>query len=452
MNKLRQLLQEKRRDIDSRKITPGLAQKYNDFPQENRLVSWNRDRFHFIAEIKRASLSAGSIRPNLSVPDLAKSYESAGASAISVLTEERYFHGSLQDLRNVQSAVNIPVLQKDFILDEFQIHEAKFYGASFVLLIAKILTATELEAFQQVCDGLQMNAIVEITDEADLEKIRTHPKFLGVNSRNLETLEMDTSKFGRIRPFLPDTFLIAESGIHDTDLLKEIQDHGYHGALIGEHLLKAQNPATELNRFVESARAFRTRAHSRPRIKVCGITSEKDALLAIQSGANALGFIFADSPRRIDPQNLKQFRSKIPTTVLCVGVFRGQTRTDILKCISDFRLDVVQTYDDPAEIPGIVWNAHIARNHSDLDSLRVKQQTLPILWDIKVNDNDLTGFWSKLGTDKVFGLAGCLTPENVGKAISLCHPEWVDVARGVESSPGIKDPSRLKAFVKGVAE
>lgn len=452
MSALQQLLKRKREDVDSRKRKADFDITYAAEQSQNRRITWNRDRFRFIAEVKRASLSTGPIRTNLEAAELAASYEASGASAISVLTEEHYFQGSLNDLRRVRDAVSVPLLQKDFILDEFQIHEAKFYGASFVLLIAKLLARDQLDSFQKLCGELQINALVEVTDEADLEKISGPVNFLGVNSRNLETLQIDKEKFKRMRKLLPDAFLIAESGIQNMDSLAEIIDLGYHGALIGEHLLKSQNPGTELLRFVAFAESHQqVPARSRPRIKVCGITTEKDAMLSVKAGANALGFIFAESPRRVDPMKLRQFRSKIPPDVLCVGVFRDQTRNFVLENVKDFRLDIIQTYD-PIQLKGMVWSAHVARKTSDIEQIRFHEQNHLILWDLKPEEGDLVHFWSKLGNEKVFALAGGLNPENVRPAVSLCNPEWVDVARGVESAPGIKDKAKLFAFVKEATE
>jgi indole-3-glycerol phosphate synthase len=156
MNPAQQLLRQKREDVERRKRSPQLQEMYSAKGHENRLVQWNKDCFHLIAEVKRASLSAGPIRPNIDVTALAAAYERAGASSISVLTEGNFFHGSLEDLRNIRNAVGIPILQKDFIVDEFQIREAKFYGASIVLLIARFLTSQQLQSFLEYCRELKI--------------------------------------------------------------------------------------------------------------------------------------------------------------------------------------------------------------------------------------------------------------------------------------------------------
>src|SRR4029079_19760221 len=163
--------------------------------------------------------------------ELAIGYENAGAAAVSVLTEEHYFHGSLNDLVAVKKAVRISVLQKDFILDPYQILEAKEAGADFVLLIARFLSTSMISEYLDLCETIRMNALVEITDESDLAKIRPPVKFLGVNSRDLEPFEIDLRRFQTLRLLLPDAFLIAESGLQSIADLRYVIDLGYHGAL-----------------------------------------------------------------------------------------------------------------------------------------------------------------------------------------------------------------------------
>ncbi len=447
MNPVRRLLHRKQEDVQTRKRIPGLLDRYRSLPEEDRRVSWKRDGFRFIAEVKRASLSAGTIRMEIDPAALALTYENAGATAVSVLTEEHSFYGSLSDLSNIRKVVSLPLLQKDFILEEFQIWEARFYGASLVLLIARFLTRHKLESFLHLCRELKINALVEITDESDLKKLQVPVEFIGVNSRDLETLQIDTEKFQKLRKLLPDAFLIAESGIKSLNSLMKVVVLGYHGALIGEYFLRAENPGAELSSFVESVRAHRGEPpRALPRIKICGITSEYDAMLAIDAGADALGFIFAESPRRIDLSKLQQFRARIPKEVSCIGVFRGQTKKYISEIVKDFRLDIAQIYD-PVELSVPTWNAHTAKRKADIHAVRALGSNRPILWDLKPEEEPLSDLWKELGREKVFALAGGLNPENVALAVSSCHPDWIDVARGVELSPGVKDVNRLNAFI-----
>jgi phosphoribosylanthranilate isomerase len=270
---------------------------------------------------------------------------------------------------------------------------------------------------------------------------------LGVNSRDLDTLAIDTRKFSELRRHLPhDSFLIAESGINNMDLLHEVMDLGYHAALIGEHFLRAAQPGRELRAFHEAAELHK---RSRPRVKICGITSASDAQLAIEAGADALGFVFAKSPRRIDPRTLAEFRAKIPSRVLTVGVFKDQTADEILDVVKKCALDVAQVYD-AMDLPCRSWQAKIiqsANEHWNETNVN-KVNNQPLLWDIKAERDRLPVIWRELSrTENVFALAGGLDPENVSDAIAVCHPQWVDVARGVERQPGIKDEKKLQGFI-----
>jgi indole-3-glycerol phosphate synthase / phosphoribosylanthranilate isomerase len=434
MNRIQELLNLKRREIEAQKN----AARNISAPSDERFIYWDRSKFRIIAELKRASLSAGNIRPDLQPVALARAYEAAGASAISVLSEPNFFHGSLQDLTEVRAAVSLPILQKDFILDPSQIVQAKIAGANFVLLIVRFLTKKELTELLRYAERIGLNAIVEITDREDLLKLEHPVRYLGVNSRDLRTLEVDTNKFERLRPFLPDAFLIAESGIRDLDTLKKIIGLGYNGALIGEHLLRSADPASELSLFVAAS------SGQHPKVKICGITSERDAMMAVQSGAAGLGFIFAESPRRVSRQALKTFRDRIPESVLCVGVFRGQTNQEILDATKEFRLDVAQIYDDVR--PRVrTWQAKVVNTIRDFN---LENHFAPVLWDLKAEESALVELWKEAGKRNVFALAGGLHPENVGAAVELCKPDWVDVARGVEHSPGIKDEAKVRAFMR----
>lgn len=434
MNRIQELLKLKRSEIEAHKN----AISKIPIPSDQRFIYWDRSKFRIIAELKRASLSAGNIRPDLQPVALARSYEAAGASAISVLTEQNFFHGSLQDLIDVRAAVSLPILQKDFILDASQIAQAKIAGANFVLLIARFLSKKELSELLRFTEEIGLNAIVEITTRDDLLKLEQPVRYVGVNSRDLETLEVDTNKFETLRPFLPDAFLIAESGIRDVETLQKVIGLGYNGALIGEHLLRSIDPAAELGRFVAAS------SGQHPKVKICGITSERDALMAIHSGAAGLGFIFAESPRRVSEQALKSFRDRIPDSVLCVGVFRGQTNQEIMDAAKEFRLDVVQIYDNAR--PRVrTWQAKVVKTPSDF---RLDNHYAPILWDLKAEELVLRILWKEAAKKNVFALAGGLNPENVAAAIELCKPDWIDVARGVEHSPGIKDEAKVRAFMR----
>jgi indole-3-glycerol phosphate synthase len=197
-----------------------------------------------IAEVKRASPSRGELADIADPAELARAYESGGARVISVLTEERRFHGSLADLDAVRAAVRIPVLRKDFIVRPYQIHEARAHGADMLLLIVAALEQPALESLLERTESLGMTALVEVHTEEEADRaLQAGAKVIGVNARNLKTLEVDRDCFARIAPGLPsNTIRVAESGIRGTGDLLAYAGAGADAVLVGEGLVTSGDP------------------------------------------------------------------------------------------------------------------------------------------------------------------------------------------------------------------
>ena len=194
-----------------------------------------------IAEIKKASPSKGLIRADFQPAAHAVAYENAGAACLSVLTDEPYFQGSPDYLRQAREAVSLPVLRKDFMLDEYQIYQARAWGADAVLLIAAALDDAELRHLEQVAHDLGMAVLLELHDEAEAERcVPLATPLRGVNNRNLRTFEVDLQQTIRLLPYLSDNALvITESGITDKDDIRFMQQHGVNSFLIGETFMRA---------------------------------------------------------------------------------------------------------------------------------------------------------------------------------------------------------------------
>lgn len=212
-----------------------------------------------IAEVKRSSPSKGALAD---IPDpaaLAREYERGGAAAISVLTEQRRFGGSLADLDAVRAAVDIPVLRKDFTVDEYQIHEARAHGADLVLLIVAALDDAQLRDFLDLTHELGMNALIEAHTPEEIERAAAlKPRIIGVNVRNLKTLEVDPSSYGRLAPLLPsDVVQIAESGVDGPQDVAEYARHGADAILVGEALVRHGDPAQAIQDFRSASAAVR---------------------------------------------------------------------------------------------------------------------------------------------------------------------------------------------------
>jgi indole-3-glycerol phosphate synthase len=211
-----------------------------------------RDAVNIIAEFKRKSPSKGVIRTDVEAASIARSYEAGGAVAISVLTEEDYFSGSLDDLQNVKSAVRLPVLRKDFLFEEYQIYESAAAGADAVLLIVASLEDTQLADLCCLAeDELGMDALVEVHDEREMERAEAiGARLIGVNNRNLHTLDVTLETSLRLaKNFASDATLISESGLHRANDLAMLQAVGYRGFLIGESLMRAEDAGEALRKL-----------------------------------------------------------------------------------------------------------------------------------------------------------------------------------------------------------
>jgi len=215
------------------------------------------DRVNVIAEFKRRSPSKGEIRRNADLPSIAKSYELGGAAAVSVLTEEDYFAGSLDDLRAVRQVVPLPLLRKDFVFDEYQVYESAA-GADALLLIVAALDDDTLARLRTITeDELGMDALVEVHTAEELGRaVRAGAQVIGVNNRDLSTFEVSLETSVQLAPAAPqDTFLISESGIGSADDIERLRGLGYRGFLIGETLMRADDPE-ELLAQLTLAQAF----------------------------------------------------------------------------------------------------------------------------------------------------------------------------------------------------
>lgn len=203
-----------------------------------------------IAEIKKASPSKGLIRPDFHPAQIAHAYEKAGAACLSVLTDEKYFQGSPAYLQQAKAAVGLPVLRKDFMVDEYQIYQARAWGADAVLLIAAALEATQLERFEQVAHELGMTVLLELHDAAEFEKCRHMQTLLwGVNNRNLRTFDVSLQQTLDLLPHLAGKTVVTESGIRNKDDVDFMRSHGVNSFLIGETFMRADDIEAEVRKL-----------------------------------------------------------------------------------------------------------------------------------------------------------------------------------------------------------
>lgn len=240
---------DKRQEVTALKVKlniPKTKKILQKMPRpKNFLKAFPKGKISLIAEVKKASPSAGIIIAEFSPFDLAKEYQKSGAAAISVLTDEKYFHGRISDLEEVRKAVGIPILRKDFILDESQIYESRLAGADAILLIVRILSDEQLDNYLFLAHALKMKCLVEVHDEAELERaLKTDAEIIGINNRDLDSFEVDFNTTLRLINKFPEVkkrVVISESGIHSAEQVKALKNCGVSGLLVGESLLRSEN-------------------------------------------------------------------------------------------------------------------------------------------------------------------------------------------------------------------
>jgi len=210
-----------------------------------------------IAEFKRRSPSKGIINNTTTPEEVGFGYERAGAAAVSVLTDEKYFGGALKDLTKVRKAVNIPVLRKDFIVDPYQIYEAKAYGADIVLLIAECLTKEKVFELAELANSLGLEVLMEVHSPEQLDKYCAHIDIIGVNNRNLKTFDVEMEISLAVKEHIPvGVPCISESGIHHPDTVKMLRSRGFNGFLVGERFMKHSDPGVACARFIDKIKGI----------------------------------------------------------------------------------------------------------------------------------------------------------------------------------------------------
>lgn len=226
-------------------------------PPRDFYAMLKRDGVSLIAECKKASPSKGLLVNKYDAVKFATTYQKAGASAISVLTDGRHFQGSLEDLRNVREAVRVPVLRKDFIFHEYQLYEARVAGADAILLIAAVLSDNDLQSLLAKTHELGMNALIEVHTEEEVKRVLPlSPRIVGVNNRNLQTFEVDFANTARLREMIPpEVVVVGESGLKTEEDVAEMKRIGVDAILVGETLVKSKDTFGKAKAFVRAGRA-----------------------------------------------------------------------------------------------------------------------------------------------------------------------------------------------------
>ena len=510
MSIIEEIVQKRKQDIRNLSFNYGV-----DIPLERprRVVPFLGSK-GAILEIKRASPSKGDIAPNLDAADTARKYIEAGASAISVLTEQNYFKGSLQDLIAVCEEVgnrNVAVLRKDFLFDPEEVEIAYKCGADAVLLIARMLDTEKLIEMAKECAFLKITAFVELRQSEDLQKYKqlleaVDNRYIvcGVNARDLGDFSIDFLKpAGMIREIRiisgVSSRVVFESGIKTPQAAAFAGSLGFTGMLLGEAAASNPEMASSLvaafvdaeendasKKWLEYAGTLRRRMEKKPKpfVKICGITSAPDAVKAVKLGADFLGFVFvAESKRNVSGSTVAKIAGELQNSSLrgkvrLVGVITDPFSSEAKEAyafIDSGVLDFIQLHgcgdeflraeelDDgkkkvsPAEIPH--YPAVNITSVEDLQQIDVMcaYGEPRILIDAK--DGDQVGgtgiqvgegFVEQVGKKTKLWLAGGIDPKNVKDIIQKFNPELLDVSSGVESAPGVKDYAKLEKLFKAI--
>ncbi|MDW2741052.1 bifunctional indole-3-glycerol-phosphate synthase TrpC/phosphoribosylanthranilate isomerase TrpF [Atlantibacter subterraneus] len=432
--------------VEARKAQQPLASFQNEIvPSQRHFYEALRGaRTVFILECKKASPSKGVIRDDFDPARIAGVYKHH-ASAISVLTDEKYFQGSFDFLPIVSQIAPQPVLCKDFIIDAYQIYLARYYQADACLLMLSVLDDEQYRQLAAVAHSLNMGVLTEVSNEEELERaIALEAKVVGINNRDLRDLSIDLNRTRQLAPRLgAGVTVISESGINSYGQVRELS-HFANGFLIGSALMGQD----DLNAAVRSVLLGEN--------KVCGLTRPEDAKAAYEAGAIFGGLIFApSSPRYVTPEQARTVSAAAPLRY--VGVFRDSAIQDVVNIAETLKLSAVQLHgsEDRAYISALrdalpdevaIWKALSVANSLPARDLQFV--------DRYVFDNGQGGSgqrfdWSLLAGQQLDNvlLAGGLGADNCVDAAKLgCS--GLDFNSGVESAPGIKDSNKLAAVFK----
>lgn len=436
------------------------AMRPGDFPIRDfpKALTGGGRLTRLIAEIKAKSPSHPAFRQPASPASLARFYRRNGAAALSIVVDAEHFGTSLSDVAAVKAAVDLPVLTKDFIVAEEQISEAWAAGADAVLLIVGMLDEGSLKRLLAFAHGLGLHVLVECHDRREIELAgAAGASIVGVNNRNLATLETDLSHGAGMLPHLSANVIrVSESGLYSRDDILTMAGHGADAFLVGHALLQHPDPGRKVAELSgkEDAGALR--------IKICGITNVDDARSAHDAGADILGLICAESPRRVSLDSGRAIRKALPNARLC-GVFVDPRWEDLTAAVANLDLDMIQLHGE--ESPDFVRkvrdhfgcpvNKALTPDQATPERVAAYDAAAYILVDLpKGTDKHRFTFADcqraaapliRAG-HSVF-LAGGLNPGNVKNALTAPFPFAVDIAGGVEAEPGVKDPHLIQQFI-----
>ena len=442
------------------------------FPFEAAL---RQQDFNFICEVKKASPSKGIIAEHFPYLEIAKEYEVAGAAAISVLTEPDFFKGDKKYLQEIASTVKIPVLRKDFIIDEYQIYQAKVWGASAILLICACLDVPTLTKFRELADSLGLSSLVEAHDEHEVQMaIDCGARIIGVNNRNLKDFTVDVQNSVRLRNLVQDDVIfVSESGLETPEDIQVLRDNNIGVALMGETFMRSPNKVEKLAYLYGST-------YYTPKVKMCGISKVETIPAVVDAKPDYMGLVFAPSKRQVTVDQAKTLVEELHKQyanrynrdaeqysnqtlihqefIKTVGIFVNETLDNLVTIATEVNLDAVQLHGDEDEsfIQSLkertnveVWKAVQIRSAADAEAWIDSRADMLLFDAYHKDERGGTGEvfdWSCLDEfERPFMLAGGIDSTNVARAIRTVRPYGIDISSGIETD-GVKDDEKIKAF------
>ena len=411
----------------------------------------DQDNSVFILECKKASPSKGLIRPEFDLDLIANVYKNY-ASAISVLSDEKYFQGSFDYITKVRDIVTQPVICKDFIVDTYQIYLARLHKADAILLMLSVLDDDAYQALRDTAHSLNMGVLTEISNEEErIRAIALDAKVIGINNRNLRDMSIDLNRTKQLAKNIPaDRIVISESGIYDHSQVVELSQHA-NGFLVGSSIMSQDDIETACRQLILGEN------------KVCGLTHSHQAANVYKAGAVYGGLIFVDeSPRFVE---MELARSIMKGAALkYVGVFQNEDPELIAYTVKQLGLAVVQLHgnETPKDIKTLrnmlpktcqLWKAHgVSESLPEFEKYNVDKHILDTRIGNQIGGTGKVFDWSLLANSSIdknsIILAGGLTPENAREA-ALIGISGLDFNSGLESAPGKKDPELItKAFLE----
>ena len=438
------------------------------FPFEAAL---RQQDFNFICEVKKASPSKGIIAEHFPYLDIAKEYEVAGAAAISVLTEPDFFKGDKKYLQEIANTVKIPVLRKDFIIDEYQIYQAKVWGASAILLICACLDVPTLTKFRELADSLGLSSLVEAHDEQEVQMaIDCGARIIGVNNRNLKDFTVDVQNSVRLRNLVQDDVIfVSESGLETPEDIQVLRDNNIGVALMGETFMRSPNK-------VEKLAYLYGPTYYTPKVKMCGISKIEIIPAVVEAKPDYMGLVFAPSKRQVTVDQAKILVEELHRgyakkygsdtehdkndTIKTVGVFVNETVDNLVTIANEANLDAVQLHgdEDEAFIQSLkertnveIWKAVQIRSAADVEKWIDSSADMLLFDAYHKDERGGTGEvfdWSSLDAfERPFMLAGGIDSTNVARAIRTVRSYGIDISSGIETN-GVKDDEKITAFTK----